>query len=61
MQIPLLADVDRRVAVSYGALNANHFPNRAIYLIDPEVRSARLSVQVALIVVRLRKPRDELL
>lgn len=40
MQIPLLADVDRRIAAAYGTLNAANFPNRGIYLIDPEARLA---------------------
>jgi peroxiredoxin 3 len=40
MQIPLLADVDRRVSRAYGVLSSvNNFPNRGIYLIDPEARS----------------------
>ena len=39
MQIPLLADVDRRIAAAYGTLNADNFPNRGIYLIDPQARA----------------------
>ena len=38
MQIPLLADVDRRVASAYGVLTPDLFPNRGVYLIDPEVQ-----------------------
>jgi alkyl hydroperoxide reductase subunit AhpC len=40
MQIPLLADVDRRVSEAYGTLGAHNVPNRGIYLIDPTVRCA---------------------
>jgi peroxiredoxin (alkyl hydroperoxide reductase subunit C) len=38
MQIPLLADVDRRISTLYGVLNADYVPNRGIFLIDPKVR-----------------------
>jgi alkyl hydroperoxide reductase subunit AhpC len=37
LDIPLLADVNRRVSKSYGVLNANNFPNRGIFLISPQV------------------------
>ena len=42
MQIPLLADVDRRISNAYGVLNKDNFPNRGIYLMDPEVRELEL-------------------
>lgn len=36
MQIPLLADVDRRVSRAYGVLGAGNFPYRGMFLIDPK-------------------------
>jgi peroxiredoxin 1 len=38
MQIPIIADVDRRVSRAYGVLTRDNFPNRGIFLIDPKVR-----------------------
>jgi alkyl hydroperoxide reductase subunit AhpC len=38
MQIPLLADVDRRISTSYGVLTRENFPYRGTFLMDPEVR-----------------------
>lgn len=40
MQIPLLADVDRRVSRAYGVLGAGNFPYRGMFLMDPTVRAA---------------------
>eukprot|EP00892_Ulva_mutabilis_P001838 jgi/Ulvmu1/11655/UM008_0059.1 len=36
MQIPLLADVDRRVSRAYGVLGAGNFPYRGMFLMDPK-------------------------
>lgn len=37
LAIPLIADVTRTIASAYGALNKDNIPNRAIYVINPEV------------------------
>jgi len=38
ISFPLLADVSRAIAARYGALNAENVPNRAVYVVSPEVR-----------------------
>lgn len=43
MQIPLLADVDRRVSRAYGVLGDGNFPYRGMFLMDPKVRRSTSS------------------
>jgi alkyl hydroperoxide reductase subunit AhpC len=38
INIPLIADVTRRISIGYGVLGAGNFPFRGMFLMDPKAR-----------------------